>query len=314
MEERVNREEMQRPARRISDDEIDLVQLFQILLKRKWMIIAVTVLLTVSAAGITMVLPKIYEVSTILELTKDAEGELVESPQTIRESVVNGAYDRLILEELNLKIDDFPKFKVTVPNSTNMVKIVVESSEPATAVRVLNNLLLKIKNGIDSQLEVKKTFLQNELKSAELTKELFPEQIGQLKKLVAATERKIADMEKIRKISMSGETSDSTAILLSLNEIHNKQVFLSGLYRELAELKQADEVSALDISDKHLKLVNLKGFSVRKSPEISDKPIKPKKVLIVALALVLGFMAGIVLAFFAEFMVKVRQQQVGSGG
>jgi len=306
MERPVNKEEMRESDHPISDDEIDLVQLVMILLKRKWMIIAVTVLLTISAAGITMTLPKVYAVSAIFELARDAEGKQVENPQTIKENIVSGAYDRSIIEELNLKIEDLPIFKVMVPEQTDLVKVVVGSSEPEKAARILDALLRNIKRGIDSQLEIKKKFLQNDLKSAEITKKLLPKQVAQLEKLAVATDLKISDMENIRKKSMAGDTSNSMVILLSLNEIQNKQVFLNELYGKIAKLRQKDELAVVDISNKRLKLTNLKGFSVRKFTEISDKPIKPKKKLIVALALVLGLMAGVMLAFWAEFMVKVR--------
>ncbi|NOQ51057.1 MAG: hypothetical protein GQ578_02400, partial [Desulfuromonadaceae bacterium] len=52
---------------------------------------------------------------------------------------------------------------------------------------------------------------------------------------------------------------------------------------------------------------------INKPPTIPEKPIKPKKTLIVALAAMLGLMGGVMLAFFAEFMVKVRQQQQAAG-
>jgi LPS O-antigen subunit length determinant protein (WzzB/FepE family) len=50
------------------------------------MIIALTLLLTVAAAGICFILPNVYEVTTILEPGKDAEGKLVENSQVARTS------------------------------------------------------------------------------------------------------------------------------------------------------------------------------------------------------------------------------------
>ena len=43
----------------------------------------------------------------------------------------------------------------------------------------------------------------------------------------------------------------------------------------------------------------------------SNKPTGPRKALILALAGMLGLMGGVMLAFFAEFMAKVRAQQAG---
>ena len=108
---------------------------------------------------------------------------------------------------------------------------------------------------------------------------------------------------------MLNGSSDSMTILLYLNEIQNKQVFLNTLYQDLAKLRETKEIADVTISDMKLKLAALKGVDIRKFPEISGKPIKPKKTLIVALAFILGLMGGIMLAFIVEFMDKVGRHQ-----
>jgi uncharacterized protein involved in exopolysaccharide biosynthesis len=301
------REELESPCL-VTDDEINLVDLFLIVWRHRWMVIAVTVLVTVTAAGISMVMPKVYAVSTIFEPAKDADDKLIENPQSIRENIVSGAYGRLLMSDLDLTADEIPKYKVTVPKQTDLVKIVIESSDPDMAVRILDSLLTYIKKEIAKQLEVKKQFLQNELKSAEAEKNWFPAQIEKQERLISVTQQLISDLEKNRKKLKSESSADSMMTLLYLNEIQNKQVFLSELYEKVSKLKAEDEQAAATIRDLQLKLTTLKSGVVRKLPEVSDKPIKPKKTLIVALAFILGLMGSVMLAFFAEFMVKVRDE------
>ena len=63
------------------------------------------------------------------------------------------------------------------------------------------------------------------------------------------------------------------------------------------------------MSSIRLKLSSLTGAHISKVPSVSKEPIKPKKTLIIVFAVLLGLAGGIILAFFSEFMIKVRQQQ-----
>lgn len=99
------------------------------------------------------------------------------------------------------------------------------------------------------------------------------------------------------------------AFLLYLNEIQNQQVFLNSLYSNLSELKIKKDQSLIDISNVRLQLVGIKGTNINKAPSMPETPVGPKKTLIVALAFILSLMGGIMLAFFAEFIDKVRHAQ-----
>lgn len=291
------------------DDEIDLVELFLILWKRKWMIVIVTLLFTVAAAGISLVMPKVYAVTAILEPGKDAEGKVVENPEAIRENIIGGSYDREISEKLRIDLDQIPEFKVTVPKNTDLVKITIESTSPDQAVEILNSLITKLTTNIEKKLDVKKQLLINDLMAAQAEKDLYPDQIAQNENLIKATKDKISELESARKKNVLGADNDSMAILLYLNEIQNQQVFLNSLYQRASELKAGEDKTQLKIEELKIKQSSIAGTNINKYPSVPEKPIKPKKTLIVALAFVLGFMGSIMLTFIAEFINKVRQQQ-----
>jgi len=296
-------------SREIANDEIDLVDLFLIIWKRKWMIVAVTLLVSVAAAGISLVLPAVYRVVTILEPGKDAEGKLVENPQSIRENIISGAYNQVIAEATNLPLAEIPIFNVSVPKQTDLVKISVDSSKPEISIIVLKALLALISETMDAQLNIKKSLVENELKAALVKEKALPQQIRQLELLTQETKSKIAELENTRKQSLPNPGSDGMSILLYLNEIQNQQVFLNTLFQELIELKGNQERAAINVSNLQLKLASIHGTNIKKQPSIPEKPIKPKKTLIVALAFILALMGGIMLAFLAEFMIKVRRAQ-----
>jgi uncharacterized protein involved in exopolysaccharide biosynthesis len=48
--------------------------------------------------------------------------------------------------------------------------------------------------------------------------------------------------------------------------------------------------------------------TVFQNPTLPDKQAKPRPNLLIMLALMVGFMLGIVAAFFAEFLYKVQSQ------
>ncbi|MBC2742002.1 MAG: hypothetical protein HGJ93_02870 [Desulfosarcina sp.] len=309
MEQKLNKKEQEAFTRQIADDEIDLVDLFLIIWKRKMMIIAVTLLLTVAAAGISFIMPKVYEVVAILEPGKDAEGKLVENPQSIRENILGGAYNEIVAEKLKISLDEIPKFKASVPKETDLVKISIESDEPQQAVAILQKLLTNISDRIQVQLEIKRELVENEIKIAIVEEKLFPEQIQFVEDLIQKAKQKIMELENSRKRTLPSN-EDSMAMLLFLNEIQNQQVFLNTLQGKLITLQKQKDKAKIDISSLRLKLAGIKGTNINKQPTIPDKPIKPKKTLIVALAFILGLMGGIMLAFLAEFMTKVRQQEL----
>ena len=123
----------------------------------------------------------------------------------------------------------------------------------------------------------------------------------------------MTELEKERKIALAAPKGDAMAVLLYSNEIQNQQIYLNSLQDKSALILNKKNQMALKINNIQLKLAGIKGTNINKPPTVPEKPIKPKKMLIVALAAILGLMGGAMLAFFAEFMTKVRQQQQAAG-
>jgi uncharacterized protein involved in exopolysaccharide biosynthesis len=309
MDQKINKQEQEAFRSQIAEDEINLVDLFLILWKRKTMIIGLTILLTVAAAGISFILPKVYEVTTMIEPGKDSEGQVVENPQAIRENILGGAYDLMISERLGLPLNEIPQFKVSVPKLTDLVKISVESSEPRQAVQVLQELLVGITKDIQAGLDIEIKKTQNEIRETQMKDGFLLDQISLLKEQIAQVVFKMTELEKERKKALAAPKGDAMAVLLYSNEIQNQQIYLNDLQEKLANTLNKKSQIALQIDNVQLKLSGIKGTNINKPPSVPEKTIKPKKTLIVALAAMLGLMGGVMLAFFAEFIAKVRKQQ-----
>ena len=305
----MNKQELENNQRYIDDDEIDLVDLFMIVWKRKTMIIVVTLLLTVAAAGISYLMPKVYEVTAIMEPGRDENGKPIESAQTIREKILGGAYDKNIIINLNLSMRDLPKFKVSIPKQTDLLAVSVETSSSAVAVKSLEMLITELKGEINSQVSLRKQSIENDVEAAIAESLSYPLRIKSLEKLISNTIQKTESLEKEKKRILTNPKGDSISLLLYLNELSTQDTSLNNLYNDLERLKLQNKTVAVKISNLRLKLAAIEPLSVNKPPSVSIDPVKPNKKLMVALAFILGLMGGIMLAFGAEFMTKVRSQQ-----
>ncbi len=309
MEQQISKQESEISPRYIADNEINLVDLFLILWKRRVMIITLTLLLTFIAVGISLIMPKVYQVTAILEPGRDVKGKVVVKPQAIRENILGGTYDLLIVEKLSLPLKEIPQIKVSIPKQTDLVKISVESSKPQQAVKILHELLVGISVDIQERLDIEIKKTKNEIKKAQMEDGFLLEKNTIVKEQIIQIRQKMTVLEQERKTALAAPKGDAMAVLLYSNEIQNQQIYLNGLQEKLANILNQKSQMALKIDDIKLKLTGIKGTNINKPPSVPDKPIKPKKTLIVVLAFMLGLMGSIMVAFFAEFMIKVRQQQ-----
>jgi len=125
---------------------------------------------------------------------------------------------------------------------------------------------------------------------------------------------KVKELSSSKDKAMASPREDAMAVLLYSNEIKNQQMYLNNLQEKVLNLQTQKQQIQYDIDDVRIKLEGIKSTKVHKAPTVPDKSVKPKKPLIVALSLVLGFMGGIFIAFGAEFMAKVRRQQAEMKG
>lgn len=303
-------------------DEIELIDIIRVLWKRKKLIILITFLFTLGAVGVSLILPKVYEVSTIIEPgvrpIADANGQIVNevpvvSPDAVRESILGGAYDVAIQKKLNISPVDYPVLKVTLPKNTTLVKVAIESPAPDKARAILDELVAQVGSDIQGKLENEKKKIENEMESVRISEKAVAEKILLLKKQLDETSKKIMELENDRQKSMAARTADAMSVLLYSNEIQNQQIYLNNLQEKLMDLETSAKTFGVRMENIRLKLAMVKSTRLVKPPTIPEKPSKPKKALIVALAGVLGLMGSMMLAFLLEYLersggVRLREE------
>ena len=295
------------------ENEIELIDIIRVIWKRRYLILLGTLLLTLGAAGISMVLPRVYEVSALVEPGirpfADANGQIVNelpviSPEALRETILSGAYDGVIQKKLDISTAIYPGIKVSTPKNSAFVGISIESTDPEQATAILDELLIQVNNDVQSKLGNEKNKIENEIQLAQISDRSISEKIKLIEKQMMDTATKIQEMEKTRQKSIAMRSSDAMSVLLYSNEIQNQQIYLNNLQDSLHSLKTATLTSVVKMDNLRLKLGMIQSTKVIKPPTIPNHPVKPKRALIVALAGVLGLMGSMMLAFLLEYFER----------
>jgi len=157
-----------------NDDEINLIDYIKVVIKRKWLILGITLTAVLIAGIASMVSPKNYEVSTTLQIGNTTD--ILESTSQVAEKIKSNAYKNLLEEKLN--IENLPEIKTETPQNTNFVSIIIETDNPEQAKQILdeiNSLVLlehqEIFNKRESQIKENIKEIQDELTLLETKKE-----------------------------------------------------------------------------------------------------------------------------------------------
>jgi uncharacterized protein involved in exopolysaccharide biosynthesis len=264
------------------EDEIDLNELIHKLWRWKKMIFGVTLTCTILVFGAYSFFPKVYRVNAIIEpgtkLFYQLNGQTafeekpVESPVSIREAILGGAFDKGIAEKLSLKTSDIPKIKIKIPNGSNLLIISLENHDTKKGLAILNELITKISSNIQTKIDLEKQQTESMIKTA-------AEQIVQ-------TRNKINRLEASRKEAIDNRPTNSMSVLLYFNEIKEHQIYLNSL-----------EDKALYYRHRN---ADIRAIRIHLNPTAEDNPIGPNKLLATTIAFFFSLLAGVVLVLILE--------------
>ena len=217
-----NHESMQQPYPQNSqayyEDEIKLIDYLRVLWKWKWLIIAGTLVCTVAAAVISLQMPRIYEIYTVIEpgisgIKADGDFMYIDSAANISGKIDEGIYNRKVEEALHLDpLDSKVEFKSTVLKKSNSVKIASQWQEGNTdlGVKVVRQMIgllssdyVKIierrKGDYDRQIFMK----QSEISKVETQRKDIDKQILTKQNEISKIETKRKDIDKQIKLKLS---------------------------------------------------------------------------------------------------------------
>jgi len=268
---------------KMEEEEIDLREYINVLLKRKGIIILIFLIAVITAAIISyLVLSPVYRSSTVFSVAQ-VDGQpvinITETLEIIKSNVMLGeVINQMSLEETTEQL----KTQVTTESQggTNFIKVTVEADTPEKAKSLVENIV--------------KVFIEQHQDEYTEKVKLIEGRVNILKEQIAEFEKNIQEIEKTKKkIAASEELSEAerqfqTSLLL------NSSVTERELYNDLTEQINILQLSLKDCQD----------FKIINYAQLPTAPIKPNKKLNILIAGVLGLFVGIFVAFFLEFWQK----------
>jgi hypothetical protein len=289
------------------EDEIELIDILRVLWKWKYLIMIGTFICGLLAAIISFNMSKIYSIDMvlrpgILEIGEHGKNIYIDSPQNIKALIDYGTFNNDILDYLNeIKMENIPtklEFKVSIPKDSDTIKIRYETDDIKQGMVVQNHLgklLLetyrKLVKYFKNEYDVKLDILKSELDYIKVTIQSYKRNVKNIEKRI---DELMPEIELIK---------NNTA-----NLIRERDKLIS------KNPKENDILSALLYSNtiqQNLQLSNdyqnqINDYKEKKESELQ----KPRKMLIIGLAVVVGLFLMLFLAFFLEFVSNHKQKRM----
>jgi capsular exopolysaccharide synthesis family protein len=255
---------------------VELRKYFNLLWRRKLIIVATAVVtIAVVAVGTGYITP-VYQTSTVLRIAVSAGGSLTSADYMYADRLMNTyieiATSRPVVEELVKRLDlaESPTLKAEIIPNTELIQITVEDVNPNRAAQVANTLadiLITQENQLYTGGGKKLT-------------EVLGEQLTQIKAEVDESRQEYEIL--LIQTPAAPEKIEAARQLFQLRQ--NNYASLLGQY-EQAHFREEIRASMITVSE---------------IAPIPQKPFKPRAALNLALAAVCGLVGGLALAFLFD--------------
>jgi hypothetical protein len=328
------------------EDEISLIDLWLVLIKRRNILIAVWGFIALVALIAALAMPKQYTFSTSIEIGSRIINENIrpiEEPQTLL-AKVQESYIPLAQHEFNLTHPDNTNvFKITarIPKGSEIV--VLESKGTQTDSEILKTLQQSV---VDKVKQDHQRIIGTLRQEVEIERNVAKSKLEELKdevKLVNAKQKRLNDMSQLLKNQIEdtkkyiANVTDSR--LKAANEVNNEATAMTllmldtdiqqqrerlaqleerlfikvaeeqdNIEKKLADNKRAQANQQDQISTLETQLINLRETRPLVPPMQSNEPTGLSKKIVVLLGLIVGVIVAIFIAFFAEFLSKAQEQ------
>ena len=251
------------------DDEISLIELWQILARRKALIMACFIVSLAAGAAVALLQTPVFEANVSLRIGKVKSGPEGESSVPLEDA---SELTARLLAQGGIS-------KATVQKgSTTIVQLAATGGTPEDAKRKLEDAVQEVLKTHETILAESTRPVAGRIKALDLQQEAHSKQYAEISALI----------DQLR------QRDPVQAALLVLERRSISSVFtqIEAERLRLAQLLTPPQTQATEL------LGNITAPAA---------PVKPKKALVLALAAALGMMGGVMLAFFAEFMAKAKQ-------
>lgn len=282
---------MKNSTQYIEENKLDLRELFYVLKRKKKLISLVTVLFTLLALVYSFLIAKpIYEVKAVLEV-----GQIHEKPI----DNINNIQQKLSYEyQVNVKGKkiELPRVKTISieKKSDRIISIIIQGNNNDEAVAYIQTVIDKIERQykektnayINQQKELIK-LTQHNIKENTTNLEQLKKELNNYKQKIISLKSKDAALAGIYALQIGQQETQLQQIRKYISTLNNKEQMLKF------------SITPLSMNPTHI-IGNI---------ETLDNPVKPKKKLIVIVAFLVGLMLSIFLAFFLEFVRRMKEEE-----
>lgn len=328
------------------EDEINLVDLWLVLLRHRTLMAAVTAVCLLAGLLFALLVPPKFQYSTSIELGTRIDGanvSVIESPETllakIQESYIPLARQQYLSKHSTT--GGVPKIEARVPKGSQIIVLSSKGSESRGAdhksvQQAVVDMVQQDHDRIVNVLRKETEILQNkavakleELKDAATLIRAREKRLNDISTLLSSQAKDVrsdlerAKADRARAIKQTKDESRALTLMMldsgmqqyrqRLAEIDERLKIKvvdsrDALAKKLADNRRAQTSQQDTISKLKIQLANLRETRALMPPMRSPEPTGPGTALVVLLSLVLGLMLAVFAAFFAEFLAKVRNQ------
>jgi len=270
----------------VYDDEIDLLELFNIIWNKKILIIIITSLFVLFSVFYALNKTPIYAVKNIFEIGS-TNGILVDNVSRL-------VHEINIIENLNVSADVITKLAniKLIKGANNLIEVTVKSTSNKEGVQLIDQIFSGIQ--LKHQKSIGDYLFLNNQKLLLATKE-FDRLLLDKEKLIV----RILGNEKAIARILEDNAAVAAVYVLNLN---SQNAELSSLNASIYDLEK--EITTIKLS---LLPANIKQTKLLGSVIVNDSPIAPRKKLIVILGTLLGFIFSIILVLIMGFVKKHKE-------
>jgi len=262
------------------EDEIDLRDIFRVLWKRRLLIIGVFVVAVLVAGVISFAMPPVYRVSSIIAIG-NFDDPVYTSQDSVKGIMLSDEFLLEVFEQLrpNATGSEFSAFKESVkvyPVGDRLFKISVETPKKQEGLKAVEKIVWLYANRSEDSYNKQKKILTDQLADTQ-------ERLDVIYMEINRTSEALQDLQDS---SGSSAVQDEMRFLRTLDLLNGKETQRTALMDRRLELQK--------------QLVLIRPQTVIQPAREPVSPIGPRKILIVAIAGMLGLMVGIFAAFLRE--------------
>lgn len=294
-------------------ETIELIDFLRTIWKWKWLIIIFTLACSIFVGIISFSMPKIYGVSMVIEpgvldIGPDGKFIYLDSSLNIKSKIDSQAYNSKIFKKLNVDPREMKlKFKTIQPEKTNTIEIRLEVKDVSKGIQALTTLFHELSEEYQHYVDSRKSELGQKIAMNKRQINVGAGEKKYLEKEIAMAKTNTNNIIKERNmlINKGGSNVDRLSLLIYTNIIQQNMAHYNDLNKQLGEVLANIETMKSEMGSLKIKRESMENIKLIQPPQSSLYPIKPKKILNITLAFVIGLIISVILAFFLEYLHKM---------